>query len=104
MGHYFRDSLDRLMVDHPIVGNVRGIGLFLAVELVSDRKTKAKFQSHHNIPARLNKKLQDRGLLYRASSEVLTIGPPLSISRDEIDEIVKAFSESFGEIESELGM
>jgi putrescine aminotransferase len=104
VGGYFEDALDALMDRHPIVGDVRGLGLMLAVELVSDRKTKAGFSSEQDVPGRLNEKLRRRGLLYHASSEVLNIGPPLTITRAEVDEIVDAFDGALGELESEMGM
>ena len=104
VGGYFEDALDALMDKHPIVGDVRGLGLTLAVELVSDRKTKVGFSPEQDVPGRLNEKLRRRGLLYHASSEVLSIGPPLTITRAEVDEIVDAFDGALGELESEMGM
>ena len=104
VGGYFEDALDALMDKHPIVGDVRGLGLMLAVELVSDRKTKVGFSPEQDVPGRLNEKLRRRGLLYHASSEVLNIGPPLTITRAEVDEIVDAFDGALGELESEMGM
>ena len=104
VGSYFKDALEGLMVDHPIVGDVRGLGLQLGVELVSDRKTKATFPKDQKIPARLTEKFKKNGLILRATSEIIHIGPPLSITRSEVDEIVHAIDVSLWELEGELGI
>ena len=104
VGAYFKEALKGLMIDHPIVGDVRGLGLLLAIELVSDRETKAGFRTEQRVIARLNEKLKRHGLLYWASSEILSIGPPLSITRNEVDEIVRAFDLSLRELEAEMGL
>ena len=62
-GAYFKTRLEELMEIHPIIGDVRGIGMLLAVELVADRKTKNKFSPNLKIPVRLNEKFQNHNLL-----------------------------------------
>jgi 4-aminobutyrate aminotransferase len=84
VGEYTTDILHEIMVRHPSIGDVRGIGLMIGVEFVQDRQTK--------VPA---DKLRDRivhnafnlGLLtLGCGKSVVRIAPPLSISRSEIDE------------------
>ena len=104
VGSYFKDALEGLMVDHTIIGDVRGIGLQLGVEMVSDRKTKAKFPKDQKVPARLTEKFRKNGLILRVGGEILHIGPPLTITRSEVDEIVHAIDVSFWELEGELGI
>ena len=104
VGAYFKEQLEGLKVDHPLVGDVRGLGLLMCVELVSDRKTKAKFPKEAKIADRLNERFRKQGLIFRAGGEVLTIGPPLCITRSEVDEIVHAIDLSLWEIEGEMGI
>ena len=103
-GAYFMGQLDRLKVDHPTVGDVRGIGMLMAVELVSDRNTKARFPKGLKIAARLNRIFKKYGLILRVRNEVINIGPPLCITQDEVDEIVHAIDLSLMDLETELGV
>ena len=103
VGGYFREQLEGLMIDHPIIGDVRGLGLMLALDLVSDRRTKDGFAPDQNVPGRLTEKFRNHGLLLRVSDEIVHIGPPLSITRDEVDEIVHAIDLSLWELEGDLG-
>ena len=104
VGAYFKDALEGLKLDHALIGDVRGLGLLLAVELVADRDTKARFEPEAKIPDRLNEKFRKHGLIFRVNSEVLNIGPPLCITREEVDEIVHALDLSLWELEGELGV
>ncbi len=104
VGAYFKEALEGLKVDHPLVGDVRGLGLLMAVELVADRETKAAFPREAKIPARLNEKFREHGLIFRINSEILNIGPPLCITREEVDDIVHALDLSLWELEGELGI
>ena len=103
VGAYFKEQLEGFKVDHPIVGDVRGLGLMQAVELVQDHDTKAAFPPETNIPARLSQKFRKRGLILCISTNVIQIGPPLCITKDEVDEIVHAIDLSLWELEGELG-
>ena len=104
VGAYFKEQLEGLMVDHPIVGDVRGLGLLLAVELVSDRKSKAGFDKELKLNVRLTQKFKQHGLILRPGTEVITLGPPLCITRSDVDEIVHAIDLSLWELEGELGI
>ena len=104
VGAYLKEQLQGLMDEHPIVGDVRGLGLLTAVELVSDRETKARFSQDLMIGDRLTEKFRRHGLIFRVSGEILNIGPPLCITRGEVDEIVRAIDVSLRELEGELGL
>ncbi len=104
VGAYFKQQLEGLAIDHPLVGDVRGAGLLLAVELVSDRKTKSGFAPDAKVPDRLNEKFKKHGLILRINSGIIHIGPPLCITRGEVDEIVHAIDLSLWELEAEMGI
>ncbi|MBI2865231.1 MAG: aspartate aminotransferase family protein [Chloroflexi bacterium] len=100
MGAYLLNSLEALR-GHEIVGDVRGLGLMCALELVKDKKTKERFAESDDIGARLTRSLSKRGLLTRAG-EIVQLAPPLCVVRQDIDEIVRIVDESLAELESEL--
>lgn len=104
VGAYFKEQLEGLTIDHPLIGDVRGIGLLMAVELVSNKNTKAGFDKDARVPERLNEKFKKHGLILRVSSPILNIGPPLCITRNEVDEIVHAIDLSLWELEGEMGI
>ena len=103
MGAYFLECLEGIEDRHRIVGAVRGIGLLLAVELVRDRATKAPFGEDADIGARLTAAFRARGLILRVTSGVISLAPPLIVTRDDIDEIVAGLDESIGEVAAQLG-
>ena len=101
-GAYFLEQLRELMEDHPMIGDARGIGLLLGIELVADRETKEGFPKDVKVPERLSEKFRERGLILRVSGATVGFSPPLCITRDEVDEIVAALDSSIGELEIEL--
>jgi adenosylmethionine-8-amino-7-oxononanoate aminotransferase len=102
VGAYFKEQLQGLMTDHPVIGDVRGSGLLLGLELVSDRKTKENFDPELGVPASLSAKVQKQGLWYRAGEGTMNFGPPLCITKAEVNEIVHAVDLAFWELEGEL--
>lgn len=104
VGAYFKDQLEDLKSDHPMIGDVRGKGLYIGVEFVSDRKTKARFPEEAKISERMNAKLRKNGIFFWTDPNFLLIGPPLCITQEEVDEIVHAIDLSFWELEGELGI
>ena len=102
-GDYLFDQLQRLR-EHQIVGDVRGgMGLFAAVELVQDRASKASFPLDANLAKRLPKIIDQRGIISFRAANVISICPPLVISRDEIDQVVDALDSALDELEQQLG-
>ncbi len=102
VGAYFKEQLQGLMSDHPVIGDVRGSGLLLGLEIVSDRKTKENFDPELGVSASLSAKIQKQGLWYRAGQGTMNLGPPLCITKAEVDEIVHALDLAFWELEGEL--
>ena len=101
-GAYFLERLQGLKADHPIIGDVRGLGLLLGIEMVSDRDTKARFAPGLNIGERLTEKFRQQGLLVQASDHAVTFSPPLCTTRSDVDEMVAGANRAFGALEQEL--
>lgn len=91
-GAYLQTRLDSLRA-HPTVGDVRGRGLFCAIELVRDKATKTGFGKSSPFTARLNNELLARGLITRVW-DVLHIAPPLTTTIEELDRIVAAVDDA----------
>ena len=104
MGTYLFEQLQSLFT-HSLVGDVRGgLGLLAAVELVADRKNKTPFPAAAGLGQKLPKMLFDRNLVSFRAGDVISICPPLSINKDEVDFIVNAIDSALDELESELGI
>ena len=103
MGEYFLDGLKELE-RHPIVGEVRGIGLWLGIEFVQDKKTKARFPEDNNPALRIVKRIREKGAFCRPSMQSIEIAPALIITRSDIDEAVKIIEEAIVEEVQFLGM
>ena len=82
----------RRFQDHPLTGEVRGIGLIGAVELVADKAAKTPFDSKANVGGFLAKRAQHHGLIIRPLVDTIAFCPPLIIKEDEIDLMFERFS------------
>ena len=102
-GAYLMDQLKEMQTRHPIVGDVRGIGLMLQVELVKNRETKEQFVEADDMQTKIGNRLRERGLLCRAGAAI-SIAPPLVANREDVDEIVDILDATIGEAEHELGL
>jgi putrescine aminotransferase len=80
----------RSLLDLRAVGEVRGLGLMVAVELTADRATKATFDPGQNVMGRVRKELEARGLFTRVVRDVILLAPPLIITESEVDRILEA--------------
>jgi adenosylmethionine-8-amino-7-oxononanoate aminotransferase len=86
-GRYLLSQLQELATRHPTVGDVRGLGLLCALELVKDRRTKEPFAAEGPESTRLLEILADLGMLTRADTN-LYLAPPLCIQRHKVDHLV----------------
>ena len=96
VGAYLMDGLRELQDKHQIIGDVRGRGLMIGIELVKDRKTKERA-----VEARgdLVQAMFRRGvLILGAGRNAVRLAPPLVLSQDQAGSVLKALDESLGEL------
>jgi adenosylmethionine-8-amino-7-oxononanoate aminotransferase len=96
LGHSFLESL-RELERHPIVGEVRGAGLWTAVDFTLDKKTHTPLPVKHL--ARIVHRAKEKGLIIKAAPmrQALEFAPPLIIEKAQIDEAVSILNECIGE-------
>jgi taurine--2-oxoglutarate transaminase len=100
MGGVFAEKLRELQGKHPSIGDVRGLGCFWGIELVKDRGTReplvpfnASGEAFAPV-ARVSKAALERGLYLMTHWNVIMVCPPLTITRDEIDEGIGILDEA----------
>jgi adenosylmethionine-8-amino-7-oxononanoate aminotransferase len=86
-GQKLKEGLESLLQDSPIVGEVRGRGLFLGIELVKDRATRERLPSLES--ARHVTDLAELGLLLARTENVLVLAPPLILSDEVVGELLE---------------
>ncbi len=72
------------------MGDVRGLGLLVGVELVADRATKAAFDPAKKIIGKVRAELEARGVFTRNMRDILAFAPPLVITAAQVDKLVEA--------------
>ncbi|MCT8973786.1 aspartate aminotransferase family protein [Microbaculum marinisediminis] len=87
IGPYFQERLATLL-DHPLVGEVRGVGLMAAVELTRDKTGRAPVEPVGSMATPVRNACFENGLVTRAVRDCLVFSPPLVITRAEVDELV----------------
>ena len=100
MGDAFREELGGLAERHPSIGEVRGLGCFWGLELVTSRETReplVPFNAGGEAAApvaRLTKAALDRGLYLMTHWNVVMCCPPLTITREELDEALDVLDDA----------
>jgi len=103
VGAHLQARLREAVSDHPLVGEVRGVGLIAGVELVADRATKERFDPALGVAKRLHALLMEEGLICRPVFDTLAFSPPLMVTESDVDEIVSTFSRGLDRLTEELG-
>lgn len=95
VGTYLHERLHELKVGHPMIGDVRGRGLFAAIEFIRDRAARRVFPPHWFVALEMTGFARDHGLLvyprrslFGHSGDHVLIAPPLIIDRAGVDELV----------------
>ena len=96
------DALKQLQEKYRFIGDVRGRGLMIGVEMVADRTTKEPLDK--NITRALFHEALERGLITMSYSHVIRINPPLVISEEEAMRGIGILDESFGAIAQKFGL
>lgn len=100
VGGHLKQKLTELMAKRNMIGEVRGLGLMLGVELVKDRQTKEPATAE---TAALMERTKERGLLIGKGGfygNVLRLKPPMCITRDDADFIVRTLDEVLADIKT----
>ena len=108
MGAHLRARLEEAFGSHAHVGDIRGRGLFQAIELVADRKSKAPFDPAHKLHARIKAAAMEEGLMvYPMGGTIdgvrgdhVLLAPPFIVGREDVDRIVARLAEA---VEAALG-
>jgi putrescine aminotransferase len=92
--------LNRLgaLASHPHVGDVRGLGLMAAVELVADKGTKAEFPAAEKVGPRVHQATQQRGMVTRLRGDVYNLAPCFVTSEAQIDRMVEILGDSIVDV------
>jgi 4-aminobutyrate aminotransferase len=99
VGSYLLDRLRALADKHRMIGDVRGMGLMIGIELVRDRQTRERAHAERDA---LVMAAFYRGLLtLGAGRNVIRLSPPLVLTRSQADTAVKILDESLTEIEKQ---
>lgn len=101
VGVYFLEAL-RTLESHPTVGEARGTGLWTALDLTTDKKSRALFPQSRILS--IINRAKKKGLIIKTMGHALEFAPPLIIQRGEIDEAVKIIDECITEEERDMGL
>lgn len=99
VGAYFRQGLEDLQRKHAVIGDVRGMGLMQALELVTDRTTKEPAVKEI---AAFMEETRKRGLLVGKGGlmgNTIRMSPPMNIARSDVDEAIRIMDEAFTAIQ-----
>jgi taurine--2-oxoglutarate transaminase len=102
MEGWLKDGLGKIAEKHKIVGEVRGVGAFFAIELVKDRSTREPLVPWHGagmgVMKTLYAELRKRGVITFGKFNCAMVAPPLVAKQDEIATALGALDESLGEL------
>ncbi len=80
------------------VGDIRGKGFMVGIELVRDKRTKEGFSWKDDVGRRVSRRIVEKGVFTRPLGPVLVVMPPLAINEEEIDLLVKTYREAIVEV------
>jgi adenosylmethionine-8-amino-7-oxononanoate aminotransferase len=105
MGDYMLRELRAAIGAHPHVGDIRGKGLFIALELVRDRERHEPLEEPH-LMAWLSDQFKRRGLICRADDRldpVIQLAPPLNIPQEDVDQVITIVADVLHALGRRLG-
>ncbi len=105
-GELLRAKLNEALGDSPLVGEIRGVGLIGAIELTADKRTRKSFAKKGRVGTICRDFCIENGLIMRAVGDTMVFSPPLTISEDEIDLMVrlakKSIDQTYDVVKSEV--
>lgn len=111
MGAYMKEQIEKKILPHPTVGDVRGKGLMIGIELVKDKKTKECFPASDKYAAKVQDEALNQNMIIEASQgcnkgqsgDALVISPAFVITKEEVDKIVDRLEKVITKVEKDFG-
>jgi putrescine aminotransferase len=88
LGPYFQRRVRQVFAGHPLVGEVRGLGMLAAIELVEDKKERRRFSREPNVGTICRDHCFRNGLVMRAIRDTMVLSPPLIITEAEVEKLL----------------
>jgi L-2,4-diaminobutyrate transaminase len=103
-GAYFQRRLHETFDDHPMVGEVRGVGLLAAIEFAPEKHGGSRFQADLKVGPKVAAACLEEGLIARAmpQGDILGFAPPLVITRAEVDQVVELTKRAVDRVQATL--
>jgi L-2,4-diaminobutyrate transaminase len=103
-GDFMQRRLREEFSDHPIVGEVRGMGLIGAVEFVAAKNPVKAFSTDLKVASRITRRCLELGMITRAlpAADTIAFSPPFVVTEDEIDSMITIARRAVDEIATEL--
>ena len=101
-GAYMLDALREFLDPHPIVGQVRGIGMWLAVDFTADKETRAPFED--DTVRAIVTRMYDYGVIASPIGTAFELAPPLIATKSDIDETVRVAARAIDEVARERNL
>jgi len=98
-GAYLLDGLREYLDPHPIVGQVRGLGMWLAVDFTADKETRAPFED--DTVRAVVRRMYEHGVIASPIGTAFELAPPLISSKADLDETIRVAAQSIDEVARE---
>jgi len=98
VGAHAISRLNELKEKHPLIGNIAGVGLHIGIDLVKDQQTKERAVEEADS---IMYKAMERGLAFKTiEGNIITLRPALTITMEEMDQVITILEEAIGEVEN----
>jgi putrescine---pyruvate transaminase len=98
-GAYFLSRLQQELLPFPSVGDVRGKGLMIGIEMVLDKQSQEAYPPGHPFPISIYQYCKDHGVLVRLLGHKIILSPPLIFGKEDVDRATDVLREAFAQLD-----
>jgi adenosylmethionine-8-amino-7-oxononanoate aminotransferase len=103
IGPYLQNCLREVFGNHPLVGDIQGVGMVAALQLAEDKATRKRFANENDIAWRCRTLGFEEGVIIRSTLGRMIMAPALVAHRDEVDELIEKTLRALDRNARELG-
>jgi putrescine---pyruvate transaminase len=104
IGPYFQRRVREVFADHPLVGEVRGVGMLAAMELVQDKENRRSFPRERNVGTICRDHCFNNGLVMRAIRDTMVLAPALVVTESEVEQLLRKAKRCIDLTATDLGV